>query len=75
MTYEEALTMDVRAYSGLLEEATGYTCRVGTDDEGELCYWLVDLCGDDEGDPWYEWQDLVGDTVDTVVERLALVEA
>ena len=59
------MTSDERAYSGRLEEATGFTIRTGRD-AGEQCWWLVDLCGDDHGDPWFNWSDLVADTVETV---------
>lgn len=66
---------DVRAYSGLLEECTGYSVHVVTDDEGAHCYQLTDAYGDADGEPWYEWADVVADTLDAIEAQLQLVEA
>ena len=63
-------TWDVGAYSGLLEDCTGYTVRVETDEEGEHCYQLVDAYGDAEGEPWYAWADVVFDTLDAIEAQL-----
>lgn len=64
-------TWDVQAYSGLLEDCTGYSVRLATDNEGDHCYQLVDAYGDAEGEPWYEWADVVADTVDAIAAQLA----
>jgi hypothetical protein len=69
-TTTDYLAWDVRAYSGLLEECTGYTVQLATDGDGELCYQLTDACGDADGDPWYEWADVVADTLDAIETQL-----
>ena len=69
-TTTDYLAMEVRAYSGLLEDCTGYTVQLATDSEGELCYQLTDACGDADGDPWYEWADVVADTLDAIETQL-----
>jgi hypothetical protein len=69
-TTADYATWNVGAYSNLLEDCTGYTVRVATDDEGEHCYELVDAYGDAEGDPWYAWADLVHDTEDAIAACL-----
>ena len=61
---------DVKAYSGLLENCTGYTVQVVTDDEGEHCYQLTDAYGDAEGEPWYVFADVVADTLDAIEAQL-----
>jgi len=61
-------TYSVQAYSGLLEEYTGYTVRVSTDPAGDHCYELVDPCGDTDGEPWYVWADLVSDTEEAICD-------
>lgn len=61
---------DVKAYSGLLEDCTGYTVQIATDAEGEHCYQLTDAYGDAEGEPWYEWADVVADTLDAIKAQL-----
>lgn len=67
-------TWDLRAYSGLLEDCTGYTVQQQTDSEGDHCYQLVDAYGDAEGDPWYEWADVVSDTVDAIEATLRTLQ-
>ena len=67
--------LDVRAYSGLLEDCTGYTVQLATDDEGELCYQLTCPCGDADGEPWYEWADVVADTLDAIEAQLQALGA
>ena len=48
-TTTDYLAMEVQAYSGLLEDCTGFTVHIATDDEGELCYQLTDAYGDAYG--------------------------
>jgi hypothetical protein len=60
----------VENYSSLLEDCTGYTVQVATDDEGEHCYQLVDAYGDADGDPWYFFADLVADTFEAIFAHL-----
>lgn len=67
-------TWDLKAYSGLLEDCTGYSVRLATDDEGDHCYQLTDAYGDAEGEPWYEWADVVADTVDAIVATLRTLQ-
>jgi len=56
-----------RAYSGRLEDATGYTVASQYDrSEGAFLWYLVDRCGDIEGDGWPTLADLMADTIDTV---------
>ena len=66
-------TWDVCAYSNLLEDCTGYTVRVATDEEGSHCYELVDAYGDADGEPWYVWADLVHDTEDAIEAHLRTI--
>lgn len=61
------MTKEESAYSGRLEEATGFSIRTGKQD-GDKCWWLVEPCGDDHGDPWFYFEDLMSDTL-AVVER------
>lgn len=61
---------DVQSYSALLEDCTGYTVRLTTDEEGDHCYQLVDAYGDAEGDPWYVFADVVADTFDAIEAQL-----
>ena len=61
---------DVQAYSGLLEDCTGYTVQVATDAEGERCYQLTDVYGDAEGEPWHVFEDVVADTLDAIEAQL-----
>ena len=70
-TTTDYLAWDVRAYSGLLEDCTGFTVHVATDDEGELCYQLTDAYGDAYGEPWYEWADVVAETLDAIEAYVA----
>ena len=72
-TTTDYLAMEVRAYSGLLEDCTGYTVQLATDGEGELCYQLTCPCGDADGEPWYEWADVVADTLDAIEAHLQAV--
>ena len=74
-TTTDYLAMEVQAYSGLLEDCTGYTVQLATDDEGELCYQLACPCGDAEGEPWYEWADVVADTLDAIEAQLQAMGA
>lgn len=67
-------TWDVSAYSGLLEDCTGYTVRQVTDSEGDHCYQLMDAYGDAEGDPWYVWADVVFDTEDAITATLRTLQ-
>ena len=41
-----------------IESVTSYTLRIARDDEGELCYELVDRFGDVDGDPFYDLEDV-----------------
>jgi hypothetical protein len=61
---------DVKAYSNLLEDCTGYTVQVATDEDGELCYQLTDAYGDADGDPWNYFADVVADTLDAIEAHL-----
>jgi hypothetical protein len=74
-TTTDYLAMEVQAYSGLLEDCTGYTVQLATDDEGELCYQLTDAYGDADGGPWYEWADVVAETLDAIEAQLQAVGA
>ena len=71
----EALAMEVQAYSGLLEDCTGFTVHIATDDEGEHCYQLTDAYGDAYGEPWYEWADVVAETLDAIEAQLQAMGA
>lgn len=66
-------TWDVPAYSGLLEDCTGYTVQQQADSEGDHCYQLIDAYGDAEGEPWYEWADVIADTVDAIEAHLRTI--
>lgn len=58
-----------RAYSGRLEDATGYTVASQYDrSEGAFLWYLVDGCGDIEGDGWPTFADLVSDTEEQVTD-------
>jgi hypothetical protein len=61
---------DVQAYSALLEDCTGHSVQVATDNEGEHCYQLIDAYGDAEGEPWYVFADVVADTLDAIEAQL-----
>jgi hypothetical protein len=74
-TTTDYLAMEVRAYSGLLEDCTGCTVHVATDGEGELCYQLICPCGDAHEEPWYEWADVVADTLDAIEAHLQAMGA
>jgi hypothetical protein len=55
-----------KAYSNLLEDATGYTIESARDDDGDKCFYLIDACGDRSGDPWYDFRDLFLETEEVI---------
>ena len=69
-TTTDYLAWDVQAYSALLEDCTGYTVQLATDEEGELCYQLTDAYGDADGEPWYFFSEVVADTLDAIEAQL-----
>lgn len=43
----------------ILSDVTGYQFNKYEDEDGDVCYDLIDPYGDVDGDPIYEFEDLV----------------